>query len=171
MHAVMFCCLKVVNLFKRLCQIVNRNNVWLWDFTYILRNLVLDLPSVVLNGDNVFVLFAIPWHQWSQSFKTASPIKSNTLNISSRTVSKIQKYSKKYWNWLLAANHFRKNVSPQLLNRVVKMSLSLVITLSWRYLYHIEISPLICRANQWTGFYMIGTSVMKELRKNLNFFL
>ena len=26
-----------------------------------------------------------------------------------------------------------------------------------------EISPLICFANQWTGFYMIGTSVMKEL--------
>ena len=24
--------------------------------------------------------------------------------------------------------------------------------------------PIICRANQWTGFYMIGTSVMKELR-------
>ena len=30
--------------------------------------------------------------------------------------------------------------------------------------YHIETSPLICRANQWTGFYMIGTSVMKELK-------
>ena len=30
-------------------------------------------------------------------------------------------------------------------------------------LYHIETSPLICRANEWTGFYMIGTSVMKEL--------
>ena len=29
--------------------------------------------------------------------------------------------------------------------------------------YHIETSPLICRANQSTGFYMIGTSVMKEL--------
>ena len=29
--------------------------------------------------------------------------------------------------------------------------------------YHIETSPLICSANQWTGFYMIGTSVMKEL--------
>ena len=28
--------------------------------------------------------------------------------------------------------------------------------------YHIETSPLICRANQWTDFYMIGTSVMKE---------
>ena len=27
--------------------------------------------------------------------------------------------------------------------------------------YHIETSPLIWRANQWTGFYMIGTSVMK----------
>ena len=29
--------------------------------------------------------------------------------------------------------------------------------------YHIETSPLICKANQWTGFYMIGSSVMKEL--------
>ena len=27
--------------------------------------------------------------------------------------------------------------------------------------YVIEISPLICRANKWTGFYMIGTSVME----------
>ena len=27
----------------------------------------------------------------------------------------------------------------------------------------IETSPLICSANQWTGFYMIGVSVMKEL--------
>ena len=30
--------------------------------------------------------------------------------------------------------------------------------------YQIETSPLISRANQWTGFYMIGTSVMKELK-------
>ena len=29
--------------------------------------------------------------------------------------------------------------------------------------YHIETSPLICKANQWAGFYMIGTSVIKEL--------
>ena len=29
--------------------------------------------------------------------------------------------------------------------------------------YHIETSLLIYRANQWTIFYMIGTSVMKEL--------
>ena len=28
---------------------------------------------------------------------------------------------------------------------------------------HIETSPLICGANQWTGFYTITTSVMKEL--------
>ena len=28
---------------------------------------------------------------------------------------------------------------------------------------HTEISPLICFTNQWTGFYMIGTSVKKEL--------
>ena len=29
---------------------------------------------------------------------------------------------------------------------------------------HIETNPLICRANQWTGFCMIGTSVMKEFK-------
>ena len=27
-----------------------------------------------------------------------------------------------------------------------------------------ETSPLICLANQWTSFYMIGISVMEELR-------
>ena len=30
-------------------------------------------------------------------------------------------------------------------------------------LYHLETSPLISAANQWTGFYMTGTSVMKKL--------
>ena len=29
--------------------------------------------------------------------------------------------------------------------------------------YHIENSPLICGANQWTGFYMITASVIKGL--------
>ena len=32
--------------------------------------------------------------------------------------------------------------------------------------YHIETSPLTCSANQWTGFYMIAASVMKELSRN-----
>ena len=32
--------------------------------------------------------------------------------------------------------------------------------------YHIEASPLIYRANQWTGFYMIWTSLLKELKAN-----
>ena len=27
---------------------------------------------------------------------------------------------------------------------------------------HIKTSPMICRASQWTDFYMIVTSVMKE---------
>ena len=30
--------------------------------------------------------------------------------------------------------------------------------------YHRETRPLICSRNQWTGSYMIGTSVMKELK-------
>ena len=34
-----------------------------------------------------------------------------------------------------------------------------------------ETSPLICRANQWTGFYMITAPVMKELSELLiNFY-
>ena len=28
---------------------------------------------------------------------------------------------------------------------------------------HLHHSPLVCRTNQWTGFYMIGASSMKEL--------
>ena len=32
-----------------------------------------------------------------------------------------------------------------------------------------ETGPLICRASQWTGFYMIGTTVMKELKAWNNF--
>ena len=35
---------------------------------------------------------------------------------------------------------------------------------------HIEITPLICRANQWTGFYMIEISVMKELKPRRDIF-
>ena len=31
---------------------------------------------------------------------------------------------------------------------------------------HIEASPLICRANQWTGFYMTEIPVTKELILN-----
>ena len=36
---------------------------------------------------------------------------------------------------------------------------------------HIETSPLICFANHWTGFYMIGTSVMKELNADSRMYL
>ena len=30
--------------------------------------------------------------------------------------------------------------------------------------YYIETSPLICSAGQWTGFYMIETSVIREFK-------
>ena len=35
--------------------------------------------------------------------------------------------------------------------------------------YHIETSPLISGANQWTGFYMTGTSVVKELNLKIKY--
>ena len=37
--------------------------------------------------------------------------------------------------------------------------------------YHIETSPLICRANQWTGFYMITASALKGLKHKIEFLL
>ena len=41
-------------------------------------------------------------------------------------------------------------------------------TLSWRMsLFYIEASPLIFSASQWTGFYVIRTTVMKELNNQL----
>ena len=45
------------------------------------------------------------------------------------------------------------------------LTFNICLTLSWRRFlcHHIETSPLVCRANQWTGFYMITASVMKEL--------
>ena len=32
--------------------------------------------------------------------------------------------------------------------------------------YHVETNPLICKENQWTGFYMIGASILAELKLN-----
>ena len=40
---------------------------------------------------------------------------------------------------------------------------SVLLTLSRRRSYHIETSQMICAAKQWTDFYMIGTTVTKEL--------
>ena len=34
--------------------------------------------------------------------------------------------------------------------------------------YHIETSLLTCSVNQWTSFYMIRNSVMKELKNLIN---
>ena len=34
----------------------------------------------------------------------------------------------------------------------------------------IKTSPLVCRANQRTGFYMIGTPAMKELKRSQQVF-
>ena len=35
--------------------------------------------------------------------------------------------------------------------------------------FHIETSQVMCRANQLTGFYMTGTSAMKELKATIKF--
>ena len=56
-------------------------------------------------------------------------------------------------------------VSWKGLRRKIQISLSVINTLLFHDggRYHIETSPLICSANQWSGFYVITASVMKEL--------
>ena len=43
-------------------------------------------------------------------------------------------------------------------------NLSILLNFHDRGRHHIEISKLFYRANQWICFYMIGASVMKELK-------
>ena len=79
----------------------------------------------------------------------------------------------------LAVNYTRKKTSLQmfdwLLNKYLliarfystyprKLLMKFFLTLSRWSPYHIETSPWICRGNQWTGFYMLGTSAMEELK-------
>ena len=47
---------------------------------------------------------------------------------------------------------------------VILMSLFEVLTPHDGGRYHIATSPLICSANQWTDFYMITVSIIKELK-------
>ena len=42
------------------------------------------------------------------------------------------------------------------------------LTFSCRWSLSYKTSPLTCRGNQWTGFYMIGTSVMNKLKVSPN---
>ena len=53
------------------------------------------------------------------------------------------------------------NIYPYKLFIFVKLYLPL--SLSWQRSLYIETSPFVCRANQWTGFCMSRTSIMKEL--------
>ena len=58
--------------------------------------------------------------------------------------------------------HFTR-IKPQWLLRFVKDTFNMVLHFQDGGSYHIETSSLICYANQWTGFYMIGSSIIKEL--------
>ena len=50
----------------------------------------------------------------------------------------------------------------------VMKDLNFFVTLSWRNPYRIETSPLVCSANQRTGF-CIRTSVMRKLKQRKSF--
>ena len=119
----------------------------LWDFTYILWNLVLDLPSVVLNG-NAFLWF-LPSH-----------------DISDLKVSKLCPLLKAtHWTFSRKRSRKSKDIQKKIMESAF-IHFSLFLTINVKPFLH---RCSICSANQWTGFYMIGTSVMIELRKNVIF--
>ena len=99
---MILCCLTAVNLFKRLCQIVNR--YYVWDFTYVVRNLDLDLPSVMMNG-MIFVCF-LQSHDSSnlKVSKLWSLLKATHWTFSRERSRKSKKHSKKILE--LAFSHF-----------------------------------------------------------------
>ena len=84
-HALIFCCLKAVNIFKILRRIANRNYACVMTFhIYSKKFSSCTLWYTVSGVDWVSffcVFLTIPWHQRSQNFKTASPDKNNTLKI------------------------------------------------------------------------------------------
>ena len=119
---MIFCCLKAVNLFKRLCQIVM---YVLWDFTYILWNLVLDLPSVVWNRD-AFLCF-LPSHDINdlKVSKLCRLLKATHWTFSRKRSQKSKDIQKKILE--LAFIHFSffltinaKLISPWVLNLLCK---------------------------------------------------
>ena len=54
-----------------------------------------------------------------------------------------------------------------LTNTLQKFNPYQTLALSWRNPHHIWTSPLIWTTNQWSAFYMIGTSFRKVLKLNL----
>ena len=97
----------------------------------------------------VFVVCEVDWQICKQNLLcwSAKVIHFNPLNASRKKWANTLKQfvGKLPMNCLSVFDHF------------VKLAFKgLTLTLSWR-------RPLSCRANQWTGFYMITASVMKEL--------
>ena len=72
-----------------------------------------------------------------------------------------EEYGRDYFRLILVAEFFLHG--PKW-----RISFSLIWLFHDGGLYHIETSPLICRANRWTGFYIKGAYDMKELKKRMN---
>ena len=74
------------------------------------------------------------------------------------------------YQYLVVIAPVRKNILYSFYGNALGISLMITNSKNHRKLqlfhdgspYHIETSPLICSANQCTGFYMIGTTIMKE---------
>ena len=102
----------------------------------------------------------------------------NSRNTSSRTPHNFLRPSyniRNYWGyyvlWVLLKASKKRQISQRKLYsfpwhiKTIKICYFVFIYhLLWHVPYSIEISPMICRTNQRAGFYVIGTSVTKELR-------
>ena len=75
-----------------------------------------------------------------------------------------QQFSFHLVDQLKTSSFGRKKIKSTKISHWIHAS-SKALILSWRRFCGIETSPLICSVNQWTGFCIIGTSVMKDSRR------
>ena len=133
-----------------------------------LRSLIIENLTQSIDGETHFwsVCQLCKNHSFIlKMFNTSKHICRGFSNIFSHPFSVIKKQSESF-KTVCSSNFnscFIMVISHNNINVFLRMSTAL-LTLSWRGPDHIETSPLIYRANQWTGFYMIGNSVMKELK-------
>ena len=110
------------------------------------------------------------WYNWkgNTAQKLRFPIKYKTfleITISDNITQAISLHKK--WSFLseISLFHMSKSKDTVFLWKKVNSSHALKKLFHDGGSYHIETSPLICSAYQWTGFFMIWTSVMNKLKK------
>ena len=123
-------------------------NILVVTFTIIVTAMLWPLLFNIFMSDMLRTLKTIYFTDYADD-NTPFAVRDNITDL----VKALQEIGENFVNWF-SNNEMKLNTDK----------CHLLLTLSWRRpLSYIETSPLICRANQWTCFYIITASVLKEL--------